>query len=371
MIDPSALTLNPPSPQVGALLHYNSFLPEQDPFRYIGSRHWDLEGGAILVGPDRVLTVRHILEKSSRSERAVFLPGHGIFKVKPEPVVLEREDRLAGDHDWLALLRLVRPILGLPPLPFQYVSRRSKGMKSIDLYAWGGWRLAEGSDGTLGGGVQRSITLQPDDPGTHGYSPLDLLWTCPLGKVVQALRDNSGGAVLGRNGGDKQVVVGVIRSADGAKHAASRIGFNRERWLYRQLGRKESVPTAEAAQTDAAETAKPLHLDFQQDVINTTDRRWFNLRLPAHRGSRRAQVTVSATPGLLLQAELSLQPWDDGSLVALSRRHRAVGRFLYRDLDLPDGLGESPAVYLGVAALEEGPELRERVEVQICATFYD
>lgn len=348
-----------PLPQVGALLNYNSYLPEEDPGRFFGSRHWDLEGGAILVAPDRMLTVRHAIQKTLITEQAVFVPGHGIFSVKREEPVQEH-DRASTDLDWLVLVRLDRPVEGLAPLPFGYVSRRAAGMQTLALYGWGGWRIGVDKSGPLADGIQRSYRVQPLDPNTHSYHNLDLIWRSPKVESPFALRNNSGGAIFGRNDEGREVLVGVIRSADDDVQRASRIGVNRNHWLHSEIV-PASLPSV---------TAAPLGFHCEQHRIDLANRRSLTVALPVLDTSRKVRATLSATPGLLLQMQVADHGWDDASLERLAQDHHAAGRFLYREHDLPSDQDGSGQAHVGVTVLEDGPEPRDHVEVQICATFY-
>ena len=343
-------------PQVGALLRFNSFLPpESDPDRRSGSRDWDLEGGAILVAPDRVLTTGHVMQ-TMPPELAIFIPGHGIVPIVKGDIVWENERVSENEElkhlDWLVLLRLEREITGLPPLAYDYLSRKSIGMQRITTYGWGDWRVGDDEEDYFADGIQRRRTFALMDPKKHGYSPLDLVWSTGL-KAPFALRNNSGGAVLGLDERQDPYLVGVMRAFKGDRHYASRIGTVRMDWLNSQLGPIEPTPD-------------PVPPRFSEGNIVLDERPYLVSHFTLPEGTRKVRATASASAGLFVQMGLSTAPLDNAACQALAQNYDRSGRFLYRELEVSP---KDTMVHLGVVSLAEGPEKSKHVEVQTCIAF--
>lgn len=334
-----------PLPQVGAILHLDSALPYPETELYRGNRHWKLDGSCVLMTPQRVLTIRHILEKSGIS--AVFLPYEGIFPISgpPEREPPSRTDENFGDN--LALVTLGDRVESATPLRHRWNHRKNTG--SVSVCGYGSW---PGSQTGYDDGLQQvyEVALGPDN-NDHN---LDISWSSRKNGGLAAGRNNSGGPMLSEH----QKVIGIQREASGDRQICSWIGDDRDEWL---TGAREAADEPAFSAVEAERRAFLLTIEARGGVA-------VPISIPP--GSRRLEATLNATDGLRLQMEVVPADESSGLLERLRQSNRSSGRFLHRSYPSEEtATGARRDLVIGVAPVASAAERRPKVAAQLCVRF--
>ncbi len=357
------LILQEPIPQVGAILNLDTLLTsfDRDDTLYFGSKHWKLDGSCVLVGHNRVLTIRHILQKHSPS--AVFIPYEGIFRI---PDGLEWEDGPKGDNLVMAgLERKDGPVRHLRPLSHEKILGWRKHNASAIVCGYGQWPKTPFRE--LRGLQQRySVDLGAPRASSglawEGYDNLDICWSSAENGSKVLGNANSGGPMLRRqddrqrSGLDAETtysIIGINRERKGDQQIGSWIGHKRHRWLRRQQKAAGSVPYGEPLST----SYHPLSVEKDGGVT---------VQLGAPEQASQVKATLNATEGLRLQMTLESAA-DSGKIFERTRDcNRASGQFLYREKALATG---TRRVAICVAPVARAPARVESVIAQLCVMF--
>lgn len=222
---------------------------------------WAFVGSAVLVKPDAILTATHVLKDKFRKYR-FFLPGMGFFKLSGGWVT----DRPGGPHGCdsvsepgvpkdLALLRLEKPVGGIPPadLPPNKWQLLPKHLLRVCGFGVGSGLV----------GMRQCFEL-------HGrVCPDDVTHLC-FGDKWQRLdyRDSGGPVLLLKNGQEKpSAVVGInVRSPDGAASRGILLTGKTRTWV---LDRFE-----EPAETKASEAKSVTLFDLTGKTSTTLGAEW-------------------------------------------------------------------------------------------------
>lgn len=337
-----------PLPQIGAMLCRDTELPV-----YLhdvnGGKHWKLAGSCVLVAPDLVLTIGHILgerEQPPQLDRyRVFLPYQGLLKIAEQPPQWEPQEA-RGDN--LALIRLKDPVeewAPLPPRKYDPVQEKEQGDALVCGY--GSWPRSP-----LGRleGIQQQHLIRlgpPKDPKFQWkhYDNLDLSWSASQNPGLIPGRGNSGGPMLKESPAGS--VVGIIREAGKDQQAGSWIGRDRWRWL------------ADLVQ------AHPPQREHRYQLL-TIDGTGQSIPFQVPPGTRSVRATLNASQGMRLQMEIVSADQSAGLLQRLAGNNRASGRFLHRTLDDLKGAKE---IAIGVCPVATAPKQAKEVLAQLCVVF--
>jgi hypothetical protein len=364
------LPLQPPLPQVGAVLNLDTELDSylRSPDLYRGSKHWKLDGSCVLVGrrqangPDCVLTVRHLLEKHSQS--AVFLPYEGLFQIDQDGLEWEKKEKEKPSSesnaepqdpgDYLVLAPLVDGIGKAArlqhslPLQPKKIYKRSCHVLACGYGDWPGTSL----HGDRGLQQQHQVDIRASDatsePRWDHYDNLDLCWSSSENQGRLLGSGNSGGPMLWQVD-DGYAFVGINRERKGDQQIGSWIGDQRETWL--------KIPSGGWV----AEPPKSTH--YHPLVVEKGGGQVLTLRRP--KSATQVKATLNATDGLRLQ--MTLAPLADaaGILERARTDNAASGRFLYRELPVED-VGD---VAIAIAPVASAPPRAPRVLAQLCVLF--
>ena len=330
--------------QAGAILHLDTALDYGDPLD--GNKHWVLDGSCVLVAPDRILTLRHGLDKSRPA--AAFFPYCGIVWIKDWI-----EDYDYGDT--LCLCELEKSVTHVAPLRYEYVSR--KDLQSVLLVGYGRWTgTEEWKPDWQEDGIQRSVEVKLHLPGSrksviHGDN-LDINWWSGWNGGLGAGMNNSGGPMLRIDDGSHSIL-GLTREERRGQQTSSRITKDREEWLKSHLG---------PPRTDHRGSSGPELRHMNVEVTGSGVYQAFEV--PDGAGSVRA--TLSATPGLRLQMKIYLE--TDGLPFPgdLGKSDGQSGRFLTRERN---DLGDATWIWVGVVPVERAPIRVKKVQAQLCCMF--
>jgi hypothetical protein len=342
-----------PLPQVGAVLHFDSSLPDElsKPITK-GSKYWMLDGSCVLVSLTHALGVLHTLSKPGT--KGVFLPGEGIF------TFAEVDDEASGHRkgDYLGLIPLGAPVHHTSFLPWKRI-KKDWG-KYARVAGYGRWQ--SGEERKLDG-IQRRARI---DLARWHRDNLDLEWSVRDNNDLTADRNNSGGPLLWGHGPSDFEVIGISREREilerGIVQMASWIGDDRNEWLGNVLG----------APTPSAESFAPrwelLWIHARRRRNNDPSGDWVRVSVPA--GAKTARATLSATPGLRLQMGLTQTEDPEKLLARLADCDTASGRFLVRPIEEDDfQLDGSDTLTIAVAPVAVAPEKATEVEAQVCVRF--
>lgn len=342
-------------PQVGAILHLNTNYPVADPFP--GNKDWFLDGSCVLVQPDRVLTIGHVVNPCKPS--AAFFPGEGLFPLIDEEAEYPRY--ASGDN--LALVRLGERVEHAPPLWIRKIREEQRRRGFAFVSGFGRWSRngAEGRDG-----LQRRVRVKMGMPrwwkGQYNhYDNLDLCWWSLNNVGLSAQRNNSGGPIMWSNGRGGFDVIGVNREVEGeCKQVGAWIGRERRDWLRERIG----------ARPDTDSVLQPIDRAYRPFEISADGGEILPFDIPP--GTAAIKATVNATAGLRLQAKLVIPaPVDDAGrsdLLATTRADcDAAGSFLFRAInDIAPG---STTAALAVAPCETARPQAEKVHAQANLLF--
>lgn len=333
--------LAPRVPQVGALLVLNSRLPR--PGSGLGDRDWILGGSCVLVSPDQVLTVEHVIPQENRKS-AVFLPGVGIVELD---VARASGGRWTPGDDLVVIP--MRTSVTLPPLPIRKIPRvRKSGWAYVGGYGlWEG--LVDGGEPPLQQVVRVSTARYPGAPPCDN---LDIEWYPQLNQGIRALHYNSGGPMMWGDGRGQYWVVGINREAPPERQVASWIGWQRYHWLRSIL----------KAPGSAASAGRPVDVDVTVPPSGEV------IQVPVPEAAKRAVVTLNATGDLPLQIELE-DPYSGKGAALLAKAAATpdhAGSFLARSKDL----GGKGTLAVAVAPLAGLPFPPQGVKAQLRVAFH-
>ena len=346
-------------PQVGAVLHLDTALPQSDP--QFGNEYWALDGSCAVVAPDRVLTIRHtIKDLGDLTRTGIFLPYEGIFKVVDVQFQSGRDrdrDFDSEKYDNLALLTLDRKVRHAPGFGVRKIPDGTKDSGFAFIGGYGCWDAEPFGDRD---GLQRRVWVRlgmPDwDQGSHiHYDNLDLAWWSPWNDGRRALLNNSGGPMLWisreARGFD---VVGINRETKGSQQIGSWIGWDRFEWLH-EVG---VLPSVDRSVAPKAVGSKVLQVGQKVE-----EARRFEIVVPED--ATRILLTLNATAGLRLQMGVEADP-GDGFLDRLAGSNLHSGRFLFREHTWED---RPPRLVIGVSHVARAFPEAEAVTAQLCWMF--
>lgn len=342
----------PPLPQVGAVLCFDSALPYDEEGIKKGSKHWQLDGSCVLISPTHALGVRHTLSKPGL--KAVFLPGEGILPFT------EVQDELNGERkgDYLGLVPLGDEARRTPPLPWEKI--RKRWGKFARIAGYGRWRRG---DEVWPDGIQRRVQIVLAED--HGHL-LDLDWWAEENRDLSAGLNNSGGPLLWGHDPDDFEVIAINREREVHQgktlQMASWIGDTRDRWLRKRLDNPQAMAK------DPLQKWRRLEIKALSQVGGGPGDTW--VKVPVPPGARTARATLSATPGLRLQMGLTQDEEPEALLAHLCETNTASGRFLVRPVEEADfQLDGSDTLIVAVAPVRIAPEKAPAVEAQVCVRF--
>jgi len=345
-------------PQVGAILHLNTALPVENPER--GSEFWELDGSCVLIDSDRILTLRHTLEKSSRA--AVFLPHEGILDLDlSEPP--RSDHRVWGDN--VVLVPFWKPVRHTAPLSPKKVKKR--GQKHASITGYGRWfsPRVEVEDG-----VQRQarVALHPpwgDRRHQYHYDNLDLCWWSSRNGGLAAGLNNSGGPMLSAAHADSPApwsVVGLSRQVNGDQQIGSWITNQRIQWIRDEIRWvKKGVPPTP--------TEPPMASEVQ--LLNVAAGAGCAVSIAIPEGARRVAATLAATDGIRLQMGITFETAPariKAALAAWAGSDENSGRFLWRSAAIPEGASQAT---IGVVRVARSVTNVKSVQAQLCCTYFE
>lgn len=339
-------------PQVGAILHLDTELPQTNLFE--GNKHWKLDGSCALIAEDRALAIRHTLSKTSGSH-ALFFPYAGFFELGPIQEI-DFESRWT-DGDYVRVVRIQPSLKTAAALPYAYADWGA--VDDVLVSGYGRWR---GWPGWEEDGIQRTMGVRlRGSEWEHHRDNLDIGWWSSDHGGLMAGSNNSGGPVLANLNGTLTLFGLNRESVDDDLQSASRIGWERRKWLEEEHGLPAGgVHAAEHPPLGSEESGrlKPelLTIGMHPETVETV-----TFEVPE--GASKVQATLSATPGIRLKMALGRGAAID--LHALAPDDGPSGRFLYRDLPL-DGADE---ITIAVAPVATAPATVAQVQAQLCVMF--
>ena len=335
-----------PLPQVGAMLCLDTELSGD--FAN-GSKYWKLAGSCVLVAPELVLTIGHILgerEQPPRLERyRAFLPYQGLLEFD-EAKPPQWEPQVAGDN--LALIRLKKSVEKWAPLPPRKVHKKEQADALVCGY--GSWPRS--FLGRLEGiQQQRSVRLpRYKDPDlSFRVDNLDLSWSASENNGLIPGRGNSGGPMLKlQKESPARSVIGILREAGKDQQAGSWITEQRWAWL-----------------KDLVQPQTP-DLEHRYRLLEISGMPGELIPLEVPEGATSVRATLNASQGMRLQ--MGIVPADEsaGLLQGLADDDHASGRFLCRTLD---GLEGAKEIAIGVCPVARAPIRAKEVLAQLCVVF--
>ena len=340
-----------PVPQVGAVLDLDTKIPGKDHFKY-GDKHWHLNGSCVLVEPNRILTVSHVLDKNSTL--AAFFPYEGIFEILQTE--REVEPQVPGDN--LLLVKLKRSVRFSPPLTWRRYKGRNKPRGFLPVCGYGSWPNTS-LDQVDGVQMRHRVELgRPRQSSVAGWSRrthnLDLNWSSVANGDRVAGFGNSGGPMLWiRHGG--WTVAGINREVKHDQQIGSWIGRNRDKWLQ---SKDLFDPEGFSAPKNRFESSV-REIDKDGETVDYEVPKW----------AKGVQATLSASSGLRLQMKIAQGTPDSEALKKETRETaESAGRFLFRTMPLDQGVDR---VTIAVAPYERAPKYVKKAVAQICVLFTD